>query len=119
MPAAFLRQIKQNAGSFLRDLAKRIFQLSPAIAPLGGEDVAGKALRMYAHQRRFAGGRAAVLNRYRFFSLAPFDAYNRKFAETRRKFGPRDDARPPGFFSWLHGRPQVYQVAPAPLDTAL
>src|SRR5580658_4029447 len=49
--AAFLRQVEQHAGRLLGNFAQRKFQLRAAIAAFGGEDVAGEALRVDAHQR--------------------------------------------------------------------
>ena len=53
--AAFLRQIEQQAHGRRGDLSQRKFQLGAAIAALGGQYVAGQALRMNAHQRHRSG----------------------------------------------------------------
>src|SRR5580658_6078536 len=55
--AALLRQIQDNSAGSLGNGAQRKFELSAAIASLGGEHVAGQALRVNAHH-----GRGVVLH---------------------------------------------------------
>ena len=52
--APLLCQINQNAGARLGDLGNRTLQLFAAIAAQRGEQIAGEALRMDAHQCRNA-----------------------------------------------------------------
>src|SRR5580658_2589651 len=49
---ALLLFIEQDSRSSLADLAQRQLQLQPAIAAQRAENIACKALRMNAHQRR-------------------------------------------------------------------
>ncbi len=51
-PAAFLMLIEQNAGTFMRDSPQCQVQLIVAIATQRMEDIASRALRMDAHERR-------------------------------------------------------------------
>ena len=55
MPAALLPQVEQHALARLRDHLQRLVELVAAVAARGGEDVAGQALRVHAHQHLVLG----------------------------------------------------------------
>jgi hypothetical protein len=91
--------------------------LRAAIATLGREHVAGEALRMQTHERRFSIARpgrlqSAVLNRDCFFAFPrTLDAKNSKSAESGRQIRFGDNARFSrsfsGLFFGLHRKRQL------------
>jgi hypothetical protein len=78
--AAFLLLIDQNARTFLGDHGERHFQLLPAIATQGTEDVSGEALRVNSNQRRTALD-IAHDQRNRIFRLGGRDAEGKAMNE--------------------------------------
>src|SRR6266478_2654672 len=52
-PASFLAHVNQNAVAFLLDLPQRRVQLISTVASARSENVAGKALAVHTHERRF------------------------------------------------------------------
>jgi len=67
---ALLRQVEQNAGRVLGNLAERQFELSAAVAALGHQDIAGETLRVDTDERRFSRLQLAMLDGYGFLSAA-------------------------------------------------
>src|SRR5262249_2873373 len=59
-PAAFLVEINYHAGIGAKNPLDRFSQLLAAIASIGPENVAGQALRVQPHQRRFAAADIAL-----------------------------------------------------------
>src|SRR5665213_3191460 len=100
--AALLRQVEQNAGRRIRDLAQRQLELRSAIAALGRQCIARKALRMDAHKGGAPANFSADQSDRAFLLRFSFDAENLKRTEARGQFCARDDSD--CTFRWLRGR---------------
>ncbi len=90
--APLLRQIQQDAGRRRGNAAQRKFELRAAIAAFGGQNIAGEALRMDAHERRLAANSPVHQSDGAFLFVFSLDAENFKWAETRRQLGAGDDS---------------------------